>query len=156
MSSYPLNLQSLTLEKSSNGSTYFYNYKITLPNRALIYVSFLEVLITLLFLLSLSTSCFVLTTVLLTISVFQDPADIAFAGQTVHVGQNGVKYSMRITSWPFLTISNRLLISMRAGAQSKNGNKCQTSDTTKDTSNNLRTIMVGLNGVTLYPWRYFF
>lgn len=69
------------------------------------------------------------------------------------IPENGIKFSMRVDSWPFRSIQNRLLISMKTDAIAKENESCNqfvATSTTTDKSNNLRSISVHLNGATLY------
>lgn len=67
-----------------------------------------------------------------------------------------VKYSMRISDWPFQTISNNLQVELISDINSNNGNECKSDTSSVDKSNSLRSIKLVLNGVTLYPYFLYF
>lgn len=70
----------------------------------------------------------------------------------------GLKYSMKVSKWPFRSLGSKLLISMHSEAETNGNfnNNCggvENSDqvvTGVDGSDNLRYIKLSLNGATLY------
>lgn len=69
---------------------------------------------------------------------------------------------MRVDNWPFTTVANKLQITMKTTAetdQDDDGGGCSSptySNTTDVDSDNLRSLSVELNGVTLYHYYSFF
>jgi len=124
--SFLLNLQNVTLvvtNNGTNGSPKQYQYQIVLPNQAM-------------------------ATIFL--SVYQNGSTIMFANQTVQIPNNGFKYSMQISNWPFANIANRLQISMHTQGSSLGSCDSQSTDANHDGSDNLRSLQIQLNGVSLY------
>lgn len=124
--SYDLSKQNFTVTPNLNdtsGAAASYIYQIMLPNKA---------------------------TLDIYIQLFTNATTVQFANQTIKVPSNGLKYSMKVASWPFHNIRNMLQISIKSDVQSENGNDCKTTDISEDGSNNIQWIKIQLNGVALY------
>lgn len=59
---------------------------------------------------------------------------------------------MNIEKWPFVSITNKLQVELASEVQSDKGNDCKSTESNNDTSNNLRSIKIALNGAVLYPY----
>eukprot|EP00026_Physarum_polycephalum_P004322 Phypoly_transcript_04340.p1 GENE.Phypoly_transcript_04340~~Phypoly_transcript_04340.p1 ORF type:complete len:390 (+),score=42.78 Phypoly_transcript_04340:1014-2183(+) len=85
------------------------------------------------------------------ITLFIHAVTVPFANTTINVPENAVKYAMNISSWPFTSITNKLLVGIQSSAYSAiSGTDCVTTHTTEDESANLRTLKIESNGVELY------
>eukprot|EP00026_Physarum_polycephalum_P010910 Phypoly_transcript_11096.p1 GENE.Phypoly_transcript_11096~~Phypoly_transcript_11096.p1 ORF type:complete len:394 (+),score=50.82 Phypoly_transcript_11096:73-1182(+) len=127
VSTMPLNLHNFSLVGQavvlSDGSTaYQYNYSSVLPNLAIVNIT----------LLTVDSSTFV-----------------NFYNHSIKIGENGIKYAMRVTNWPFASIKNTLAIhSLSSSSSSSSATPCQ--DTFTNDNANLQWLKVFINGVTLY------
>lgn len=57
---------------------------------------------------------------------------------------------MNISNWEFQSITNQLEVILQTKVQTQKGSECQVTSVNVDTSQNLRSIMISLRGVTLY------
>jgi hypothetical protein len=86
------------------------------------------------------------------IGVYGSATNISFAGHTIKVGASYMKYSMKVSNWPFRTpLANSLRVTMGTPGLPANGSMgCHNIVTGYDMSNNLRWMQSTVNGVVLY------
>lgn len=65
----------------------------------------------------------------------------------MQVGENGIKYSMKISNWPFQSLSNSLFIRTKESAFG-DGEGCEGSFSNE--GSDLQWMKIFYNGVTLY------
>lgn len=62
-----------------------------------------------------------------------------------------MKYMIRVDTWPFMTIKNRLQLTMQAEASGVEGiNHCIYSESSVDSNNNVQWFKLNIQGVSLY------
>jgi hypothetical protein len=86
-------------------------------------------------------------------SVYDGPTEINVDGDTIQVGNNSIKHSVRITNWPFTAVSNMLRVKIYSTGSDNYPDDdvcCKTVEKESDQSGNLRWLQVTLNGVSLY------
>eukprot|EP00026_Physarum_polycephalum_P001011 Phypoly_transcript_01012.p1 GENE.Phypoly_transcript_01012~~Phypoly_transcript_01012.p1 ORF type:complete len:1088 (-),score=117.46 Phypoly_transcript_01012:536-3649(-) len=90
---------------------------------------------------------------IITVNLFvvAEDSSFSFANQTVKVAANSVKYSMRISKWPFMKYGNQLKVTMVSGDASQKSTKDECVYTqTDDNNNNLLWVQMKVNGAVLY------
>jgi hypothetical protein len=122
--SYPLNIQNYTLvgfpQTQMDGTVAMsYTYNATLPNFSNISIYLTE---------------------------FTNATTVYFANQSIAIGQNGIKYAMGVSNWPFESFRNKLKIHVRSDIQD---DACRTIDIGND-GDTLRYLKINVGGVSLY------
>jgi len=82
--------------------------------------------------------------------VFANATSYPFAGKSVSVPDNSVKYSITIENWAFANIRNRLQLVMKTDGATSKGNDCQNTVSSKDGNENLQWFKLNVDGVSLY------
>ena len=81
---------------------------------------------------------------------------VSFAYEDIIIPRNGLKYLLRVEDWPFAALTNRLVISMGTHAEDGCIRYTPSPVVTNDVaSDNLRSLAVKINGVTLYLYFIF-
>jgi len=86
------------------------------------------------------------------IYLFQNPGSIEFAGKLLSFGANTLKYSFLISSWPFLSVQNSLVVLFNPidTPYSQATDSCDGVTTSNDKSGNLVWLEVDVGGLILW------